>query len=227
MCVALDRESDGPSAMGRQEVSGTSDVQARVDAAKTTAADAKASLADTAQNLSSKAGAAASEVADQAKSKASAAVGSVRDQATETLEQQKAGIADQLQDLAQAAHKSGEQLEGHQDFVAQLIERGADQLGSFANTLRNNDLNGLLSSLQSLARSQPALFAGGAVAAGFALARVGKIAVAGASRDDLPKLPTSSVTPIATGAGAPSAPASENVVTTPGAPFPIVQDNAQ
>ena len=43
--------------------------------------------------------------------------------------------------------------------------------------------------LQDLAQRQPALFAGASLAAGFALARVGRIAVAGASKDDLPKMP--------------------------------------
>jgi hypothetical protein len=46
-----------------------------------------------------------------------------------------------------------------------------------------------MGSLQDLARRQPALFAGASLAAGFALARVGRVAVAGASQADLPKLP--------------------------------------
>ena len=91
----------------------------------------------------------------------------------------KASLAEQLEDVAKAAHRSGEQLEGHQDWVAKLVEQGADELTSLATTLRNNDLQSLLSDLGSLARRQPALFVGASMAAGFALTRIGRIAASG------------------------------------------------
>ena len=108
---------------------------------------------------------------------------------TEAAESGKDALAGQLDDVARAVHRSGEQLEGHQDWMAQLVERGADQLGSLAGTLRSNDLQGLFGRIEQLARSQPALFVGAAMAAGFATARLGKVAVAGASAADLPKMP--------------------------------------
>jgi hypothetical protein len=43
--------------------------------------------------------------------------------------------------------------------------------------------------IEELGRSQPALFVGAAMAAGFATARLGKVVVAGASRADLPEMP--------------------------------------
>ena len=98
-------------------------------------------------------------------------------------------MADQLEDVTKAVHRSGEQLEGHQDFVAHLVERGAAELSTLASTLRSNHLRGLMGNLQDLAQRQPALFAGASLAAGFALARVGKVAVAGASKADLPTMP--------------------------------------
>ncbi len=145
--------------------------------------------ASQASDIGAQAAAAASDLAGQAKTKGAAIAGQAKEQANSAVEQQKGALADRLEDVAQAAHKSGEQLEGHQDFVAKLIERGADELGNFAATLRNNDLNGLLGNMRDLARRQPALFTGASIAAGFALARFGKIAVAGASRDDLPTMP--------------------------------------
>ncbi len=151
--------------------------------------DVAQSAAAAARDRAAQASAAASDLADQAKGQAAAVAGQVKDQATTVMEQQKGAFADKLDDVAQAAHKSGEQLEGHQDFLAKLIERGADELGSLAATLRNNDLSGLLGNIQDLARRQPALFTGASIAAGFALARFGKIAVAGASRADLPTMP--------------------------------------
>jgi len=112
-----------------------------------------------------------------------------RSGAVEAAESGKDALAGQLDDVARAVHRSGEQLEGHQDWMAQLVERGADQLGSLATTLRSNDLQGLFGKVERLARSQPALFIGAAMAAGFATARLGKVAVAGTSASDLPKIP--------------------------------------
>jgi len=112
-----------------------------------------------------------------------------RSGAAEAAESGKDALTGQLDDVARAVHRSGEQLEGHQDWMAQLVERGADQLGSLATTLRTNDLQGLFGRIEQLARSQPALFVGAAMAAGFATARLGKVAVAGASAADLPKMP--------------------------------------
>ncbi len=47
--------------------------------------------------------------------------------------------------------------------------------------LRTNDLQSLMGDLSSLARRQPALFVGATMAAGFALARVGRLAATGAA----------------------------------------------
>lgn len=131
----------------------------------------------------------ARDVAQEALSRGSALAGEARDRAASAAQSQKEGLADRLEDVAQAVHRSGEQLEGHQDWVASLVEKGADELAALANTLRQNDLRSLMSNVESLARRQPALFAGASLAAGFALARVGRVAVAGMSRADLPHTP--------------------------------------
>ena len=89
-------------------------------------------------------------------------------------------MAQYLEGVAKAVHQSGEQLEGHSDFVAHMVERGAAELSTLATTLRSNDLQSLMGELGSLARRQPALFVGASMVAGFALARVGRIAAAGA-----------------------------------------------
>jgi hypothetical protein len=127
----------------------------------------------------------AASVAETVKSLADDA----RSGAAEAAESGKDAVAGQLDDVARAVHRSGEQLEGHQDWMAQLVERGADQLGSLATTLRTNDLQGLFGRIEQMAQRQPALFVGAAMAAGFATARLGKVAVAGASAADLPKMP--------------------------------------
>jgi hypothetical protein len=107
-------------------------------------------------------------LADEAKDKALDAAEGGRDQ-----------IAGRLDDLADAVGRSGKELEGHQDWLAIVVERGAEELRSLASTVRSNDLRALLGKLEDMARRQPVLFAGAAMAAGFASARLGKAAMTG------------------------------------------------
>lgn len=119
----------------------------------------------------------AKDVAQDAKVRAADVTGAIREQASTIAETQKSQLADKLEDVAKAVHRSGAQLEGHQDWLAHLVERGAAELNSLATTLRSNDLQGLLGDLGGLARRQPALFVGASMAAGFALTRIGRLAV--------------------------------------------------
>ena len=138
------------------------------------------------------AGAAAKEMAQEATTRGAAlageVAGNVKEQVFSAAEEGKDGAAERLEDVASAVHRSGEQLEGQQDWLAQLVERGADELGNLASTVRSNDLRGLVGKLEDMARKQPVLFVGAAMAAGFASARLGKVAIAGASRSDLPTI---------------------------------------
>ena len=80
-------------------------------------------------------------------------------------------------------------------FLTELHALAADMIApasawpSLASSLRENDLSSLLGQVKSLARRQPALFVGASLAAGFAVARLGKIVAADVSRDDLPNMP--------------------------------------
>ena len=132
---------------------------------------------------------AAGDVAGSASDKASSLVGQVKDKAAAAVSGQKEGIADRIDELAEAVHKSGAQFEGRQDWIAGAVERGAAELGTLATALRDNDLGSLIDQVQTIARRQPALFIGASLAAGFAIARLGKIVVADVSRADLPTLP--------------------------------------
>lgn len=131
----------------------------------------------------------ASDLAHEAHERGASLAGAIGERATSFATEQKGGLADTLEGVAKAVHKSGEQLEGQQDWIAHLVERGAAELSTLAETLRTNDLQSLFGSLSSLAQRQPALFVGASMAAGFAISRVGKVAVAGATKDDLPSLP--------------------------------------
>lgn len=124
-----------------------------------------------------------SNLAADVRQRAESVTDTVKDQARETADAGKAQLADQIEDVAGAVHRSGEQLEGHQDFLAKLVQRSADEMGSLAGTLRANDLDGLTERLQDLARRQPAVFTGLSIAAGFAAVRLAKVAVSRASSD--------------------------------------------
>lgn len=128
-------------------------------------------------------------VAQDAMARGSSLAEDARSRLASGVQAEKDDLAGRLQDVAQAVHRSGEQLEGHQDWLANLVEKGADELGALANTVRTNDLRGLMSSLEDLAHRQPALFVGAAMATGFAMVRLGRVAASGASRADLPTLP--------------------------------------
>ena len=161
-----------------------------------TAADLQA-LGDAARQVGEKAAQAggdavqqAKAVAGEARDRASSLLGAASEKATSIADEQKQNVAGYLEDVAQAVHRSGEQMEGHQDWIAHLVERGADELGTLANTLRTNDLQSLLGELGSLARRQPALFVGASMAAGFALARVGRVAASGATAPATAASPT-------------------------------------
>jgi hypothetical protein len=141
------------------------------------AREAGAAVKEMAQDASTRGAALAGEVA-----------GNVKDQVLSAAKESKDGMAGRLEDMAGAVHRSGKQLEGQQDRLAQLVERGADELGNLASTVRSNDLRGLVGKLEDIARRQPVLFVGAAMAVGFASARLGKVALAGASRSDLPTM---------------------------------------
>jgi hypothetical protein len=128
-------------------------------------------------------------VAQDAMARGSSLAGEARNRLESGVQEGKDDLAGRLEDAAHAVHRSGEQLEGHQDWLAGLVEKGADELGALANTVRTNDLRALMSSLEALALRQPALFVGAAMATGFALVRFGRVAASGASRADLPNVP--------------------------------------
>lgn len=150
---------------------------------------ASGTAGESARRAGTEAVAATREVVDDAKTRGASLTGEVKERVASTAEEGKENVAERLDDVAKAARHSASELEGQQDWIAHLVERGADELGNLAATLRTNDLQGLLGKLEDLARRQPAVFVGAAMAAGFATGRLGKAVASGASREDLPKMP--------------------------------------
>lgn len=187
--------------MSEYDKNGSPAVGKVLDDAKA-AGDAVRQVGQQAKQAGSDAADQAMDVAHDAKERAGSLASAIGEKASSIAEAQKGDLADRLEDVAKAVHRSGEQLEGHQDFVAHLVERGAAELGSLAKTLRSNDLQSLLGDLGSLARRQPALFVGASMAAGFALTRVGRLAAA-ASAHAVPPPPPPAPSGLATGAPPP------------------------
>jgi len=99
-------------------------------------------------------------------------VSKVRDTATAQLTTQKNRATDGLGSVAQAVRQSTQQLrEQNHDTLADYAEQAADQIERFSQRLRDKDIGEMLSDVQGLARSQPALFIGGAFALGLVGAR--------------------------------------------------------
>lgn len=162
----------------------------------------------------------AKDVAHDAMSRAGSVAGALGDKASEIAESQKSQLADKLDDVAKAVHRSGEALEGQQDWVAHMVERGAAELSTLASTLRSNDLQSLLGDLGSLARRQPALFVGASMAAGFALTRVGRLAVSAPTHPAPASPPTPPLVPVP----APSATSRIIPATEPGGAMEVTRE---
>ena len=154
-----------------------------------TSKSAAGKIADQARGAAEQAAAAASDLAAEVRDRGASITEDVKDQVLSTADDHREGLAEQIGGVADALHRSGEQFKGNQEWIAHLVERGAGELGTLAETLRTNDLEGLMGKLQDLAKRQPAIFVGAAMAAGFATVRLGKVALSGATKADLPVMP--------------------------------------
>lgn len=106
----------------------------------------------------------ASRLGDQARASLEGSVDAARDT-----------MAENVGRAGEALHAAADRL-GRNDTFGGLIEAAAGQLDSASTALRNRDMTHLMHDITDFARRQPALFIGGAVAAGFAL---GRLATAG------------------------------------------------
>ena len=96
----------------------------------------------------------------------------VKQRANAEIDSQKSRATDTLGVIANAVRGTTEQLRNDQhDVVARYIETAANQLDRMSTTLRNKDVNTLLTDARQLARRQPALFIGGSFVLGLLAAR--------------------------------------------------------
>jgi methyl-accepting chemotaxis protein len=86
-------------------------------------------------------------------------------------EQHKTLGAEQLDGVARAAHRAAHEVEEQMPAVARSVHQAAERVEAASSSLREQSPDELLETVGSFARSRPAIFFGGAVLAGFALAR--------------------------------------------------------
>jgi hypothetical protein len=107
------------------------------------------------------------------KEQAGAVFNDAKEIARGKIAEQQQTAASSLGSFAQALRKSAQELQGdgQQASVARIAQTAADGLERFSSSLRDKDLDGMLRDAESLARRQPVLFFGAAVAAGFLAVR--------------------------------------------------------
>lgn len=121
------------------------------------------------QSSSAEAHASAGDVAKSVRSLQDA-----RDAVRDAANGQKAKVASRLHGVAEALHETAKSLERQNASVGRYTDLAADQVDRLSQILRERPVEDLMDNAEQLARSQPLLFVGGALAAGFVLARVVK-----------------------------------------------------
>jgi len=123
-----------------------------------------------------------SSLGDKAKSNIAEAAESARAEARRIANQQKNVGADRLNEVAGAVYGAARSLEAGMPQMASYVHGAAARLEGAAKTLRHRNIDDLMDEIGGFARSQPAIFFGGAMLAGFALARFLKSSGQGAGR---------------------------------------------
>jgi len=110
-------------------------------------------------------------IAGKAKSDIVEAAETAKAEARRIASQQKDAGADRLGEVAGAVHGAARSLESGMPQMASYVHDAAVRLEDAAKRLRQRNVDDLVSEISRFARSQPALFVGGAMLAGFALTR--------------------------------------------------------
>jgi hypothetical protein len=120
---------------------------------------------------------AAGEALSDVKHAAKDAAATIKDKAMETAESVQHNAADQARTAANALRDTAGNLDGDLPWMKTALNKTADGFDRLTSALNRGDVGQCLNAVTEFARRQPALFLGLSVAAGFALARVGKTAI--------------------------------------------------
>ena len=117
----------------------------------------------------------AREAAAEMKAEVRAAADDVKDQVRASAAKQKDAAAQQIDGWAHALKTASDDLDSRgQPSAAAYVRQAAAGLERASGTVRERGLDDLIGTVEDFARRQPVAFLGGAVAAGFGLARLMK-----------------------------------------------------
>jgi hypothetical protein len=117
----------------------------------------------------------AREVTEEVKHEAYEAVEEAKEQARASAARQKDAAAQRMGGFAHALKTASDDLRQQgQAFAAEYVQQAAGGLERASDAMRERDLDDLIGSVEDFARRQPVAFLGGAVVAGFGLARLMK-----------------------------------------------------
>lgn len=131
------------------------------------AASLAGKVQDEAATVAAEVGQQAGAVVEEAK----AELGKVADKAKSMAEQQKEAMAGEIETVADAVSKVARELEASEAGVAGYARTLSDTVSRFSETVKNKDVDELLSMAEQFGRRQPAAFMGVAALAGFAASR--------------------------------------------------------
>jgi hypothetical protein len=127
--------------------------------------------ADLASALASNPNESASTASRAIKEQASEFASDVGHELSRTAEEQKARGVEAIQCFARAMTNAATELENQSPQVAEYVRNAAHKVIGFSEKISQRDVKELARAAGELARSQPLLFIGGAVATGFAVSR--------------------------------------------------------
>ncbi len=113
----------------------------------------------------------AAQVTDQVKDQAGKVTDKAKEQATTRAEEQKERAAQGLLGFADSLNQVSGSMRDQNPTMANFADTAATRLEDFATSIRDKDVNELMSDVEDMARRQPALFIGGAFLAGVVAAR--------------------------------------------------------
>lgn len=116
---------------------------------------------------------AAKEKASELKQEVHAATEQAKDQVRSAATHQKDAAARQMDGFAHALMAASDDLRGRgQEFAAEYVREAASGLERASEAVREHDLDEIIANVEDFARRQPVAFLGGAVVAGFGIARL-------------------------------------------------------
>jgi hypothetical protein len=135
------------------------------------------------EHLTDRARRKAGELAGELKRQAEESAEDMRQRARSAVDQQKDAAVGGIEGMAQALRSASDDLrERGQPVAAEYSRQVADGLESLANWVSRRNIDDVTGSLEDFARQRPVAFIGGAMVAGFALARFMKSSSARRSR---------------------------------------------